>query len=38
MLAFKFDEEGQSVDNWLGSNFVEMLTQLGWGFDQLANL
>ncbi len=32
MLAFKFDEEGQIVDQWLGSNFVEMLTQLGWGF------
>ena len=32
MLAFKFDEEGQIVDQWLGSNFVEMLAQLGWGF------
>ena len=31
-LAFKFDEEGQIVDQWLGSNFVEMLAQLGWGF------
>ena len=32
MLAFKFDEEGQIVDQWLGSNFVAMLAQLGWGF------
>lgn len=32
MLAFRFDDGGQIVDQWLGSNFVEMLTQLGWGF------
>jgi predicted ester cyclase len=32
MLAFRFDEDGQIVDQWLGSNFVEMFTQLGWGF------
>jgi hypothetical protein len=32
LLAFKFDEEGQIIDQWLGSNFVEMLVQLGWGF------
>jgi len=32
MLAFRFDDEGQIVDQWLGSNFVEMLAQLGWGF------
>jgi predicted ester cyclase len=32
MLAFKFDDEGQIVDQWLGSNFVQMLAQLGWGF------
>jgi len=32
ILAFKFGEEGQIVDQWLGSNFVEMLAQLGWGF------
>jgi predicted ester cyclase len=31
-LAFRFDEDGQIVDQWLGSNFVEMLAQLGWGF------
>jgi predicted ester cyclase len=32
MLAFRFDDEEQIVDQWLGSNFVEMLAQLGWGF------
>jgi len=32
MLAFRFDDSGQIVDQWLGSNFVEMLAQLGWGF------
>ena len=32
MLAFRFDDDGQIVDQWLGSNFVEMLVQLGWGF------
>ena len=23
--------DGQIVDQWLGSNFVEMFSQLGWG-------
>ncbi len=32
LLAFRFDDDGQIVDQWLGSNFVEMLAQLGWGF------
>lgn len=32
MLAFRFDDAGQIIDQWLGSNFVEMLAQLGWGF------
>lgn len=32
MLAFRFDDDGQIVDQWLGSNFIEMLVQLGWGF------
>jgi C-1 hydroxylase len=32
MLAFRFDDDRQIVDQWLGSNFVQMLTQLGWGF------
>jgi predicted ester cyclase len=31
MLAFRFDDDGQVVDQWLGSNFVEMFAQLGWG-------
>ena len=31
MLAFRFDGDGQIVDQWLGSNFVEMFSQLGWG-------
>ena len=31
MLAFRFDADGQIVDQWLGSNFVEMFAQLGWG-------
>jgi len=37
MLAFKFDEDGQIVDQWLGSNFVEMLLQLGWGFAPIGD-
>jgi predicted ester cyclase len=32
MLAFRFDDDGQIIDQWLGSNFVEMLAQIGWGF------
>ncbi len=32
LLAFRFDDDGQIIDQWLGSNFVEMLVQLGWGF------
>ena len=35
MLAFKFDDAGQVIDQWLGSTFVEMLAQLGWGFAPL---
>lgn len=31
LLAVRFDEEGQIVDQWLGSNFVGMLEQMGWG-------
>jgi predicted ester cyclase len=31
LLAVRFDHEGQIVDQWLGSNFVAMLEQLGWG-------
>jgi predicted ester cyclase len=32
LLAFRFDDKGQIIDQWLGSNFVEMLAQIGWGF------
>ena len=32
LLAFRFDDDGQIVDQWLGSNFVQVLTQIGWGF------
>jgi hypothetical protein len=32
LRAFRFDDEGQIIDQWLGSNFVEMLVQMGWGF------
>jgi predicted ester cyclase len=32
ILAFRFDDDGQIIDQWLGSNFVEMFAQLGWGF------
>ena len=30
LLAVRFDAEGQIVDQWLGSNFVGMLEQMGW--------
>ena len=36
ILAFRFDADGQIVDQWLGSNFIEMLAQLGWGFAPMA--
>ncbi len=32
LLAFRFDDDGQIVDQWLGLNFVEVFAQLGWGF------
>ena len=32
LLAFKFDDDGQIIDSWLGTNFIDMLAQLGWGF------
>ena len=38
MLAFRFDDAGQIVDQWLGSNFVEILAQLGWGFAPVGQL
>ena len=30
-LGLQIDEEGMIIDNWLGSNFIAMLAQLGWG-------
>lgn len=38
MLAFRFDADGQVVDQWLGSNFIEMLAQLGWGFAPVGDV
>jgi predicted ester cyclase len=38
MLAFRFDENGQIVDQWLGSNFVEMFAQLGWGLAPVGDV
>jgi predicted ester cyclase len=38
MLAFRFDDDGQIVDQWLGSNFVEMFAQLGWGFAPVGDV
>lgn len=34
MLAIKCDQDGRIVDQWVGSNFVEMLLQLGWASRQ----
>lgn len=31
LLALQFDDDGMVVDNWLGTNFIAMLAQLGWG-------
>ena len=31
MLAAQFDAEGMVIDTWLGTNFIAMLSQLGWG-------
>lgn len=38
MLAFRFDDDGQIIDQWLGSNFVEMLAQIGWGFAPVGEI
>jgi predicted ester cyclase len=37
MLAFRFDD-GQIIDQWLGSNFVEMFAQLGWGLAPVGEI
>ena len=31
VLALQVNDEGMIVDNWLGTNFIAMLAQLGWG-------
>ena len=31
VLALELDDQGLIVDNWLGTNFIAMLDQLGWG-------
>jgi hypothetical protein len=31
MLAQEFDADGMIVDAWLGTNFIAMLAQVGWG-------
>ena len=31
MLALQFDAGGMVIDSWLGTNFISMLGQLGWG-------
>ena len=31
VLALQLDDDGMLVDNWLGTNFIAMLAQLGWG-------
>jgi hypothetical protein len=31
VLALEVDDDGLVVDNWLGTNFIAMLDQLGWG-------
>ena len=35
VLAFQFDDDGMIIDNWLGTNFIAMLAQLGWGVAPL---
>ncbi len=31
VLAVELDDDGMVVDYWLGTNFIAMLDQLGWG-------
>jgi predicted ester cyclase len=31
MLSLQLDAGGMVVDTWLGTNFIAMLAQLGWG-------
>jgi len=38
MLAFRFDDGGKIVDQRLGSNFIEMFAQLGWGIAPVGEI
>ena len=38
ILAFRFDGDGQIIDQWLGSNFVQMFAQLGWGMAAIGDI
>ena len=31
MLGMQLDDAGMIIDTWLGTNFIAMLAQLGWG-------
>lgn len=31
LLALQLDADGMVIDSWLGTNFIAMLAQLGWG-------
>ncbi len=31
MLSLQLDGEGMVIDSWLGTNFIAMLAQVGWG-------
>jgi C-1 hydroxylase len=31
LVAYQLDDDGMLVDTWLGTNFIAMLAQLGWG-------
>ena len=31
MLSLQLDVDGMVIDSWLGTNFIAMLAQVGWG-------
>jgi hypothetical protein len=31
MLCLQLDGDGMVIDSWLGTNFIAMLAQVGWG-------
>jgi predicted ester cyclase len=31
VLGLQIDDDGMVVDSWLGTNFIAMLAQVGWG-------